>query len=327
MRSKSLWFVTSLVPVALAAFAAVPVNLPKALATQQQLVTDQPTNAAAQIDLGNLLLLDGQADAAEAAYRQAIALDPASATAHFNLGLLLQQKGEESAATKEYKEALRLEPRYAWAHYQLGVLREQAGHESAAVRSYAKAFALNPRLNFPDVNPHVLDNKLVTESLLYAYRHELPPLQPGAAYAEPTRIASILIGAPERTANPAEPAAAQADAIAEPSAAVVPEGATEDRTLSPTDLTHLGGAGQATPPTTTSARRPDRQMILQDEGEQPEPEIYEPPPPTLRIPTPSDAGVMPGAPYEPGQPSSGRLEMNLRDYEGGALEAGGAVRR
>jgi hypothetical protein len=302
----------------------VPVNLPKALATQQQLVTAQPSNAAAQIDLGNLLLLDGQTDAAEAAYRQAIALDPASATAHFNLGLLLQQKGEESAATKEYKEAVRIEPRYAWAHYQLGVLREQAGHDSAAIRSYAKAFALNPRLNFPDVNPHVLDNKLVTESLLYAYRHELPPWQPGAAYAEPARIVGILVGAPERpAAGAAEPAAAlQPDAITEPPPAVVTEGVGGDRTLSPTDLTRLGAAGQATPPT-TSARRPDRQMILQDEGEQPEPEIYEPPPPTLRIPTPADAGVAPAAPFEPGQPSSGRLEMHLRDYEGGDLEAGG----
>ncbi len=323
MRSKSLWFATSLVPVALAAFAAVPVNLPKALATQQQLVSAQPDNAAAQIDLGNLLLLDGQTEAAEAAYRQAIALDPASATAHFNLGLLLQQTGEESKAAKEYKEALRIEPRYAWAHYQLGVVREQSGNDNAAVRSYAKAFALNPRLNFPDVNPHVLDNKLVTESLLYAYRHELPPLQPGAAYAEPTRIASILVGAPQSsTAVAAQPAAAPSpDAISEPTAPVATQSAGGDRTLSPSDLTRLGGAGQATPPA-TSSRRQDRQMIIQDEGEEPEPEIYEPPVPALQIPTPSEGGA-PAAPYEPGQPSTGQLEMRLRDYEGGALEAGG----
>lgn len=329
MRSKSWLFLTSLVPVALAAFAAAPapLNLPKALATQQAIVAADPASATAQVDLGNLLLLDGKNAEAEAAYRQAIVLDPASVNAHFDLALLLQQRGEERDAGREYKRVLELDPRHAWAHYQLGVLREAAGSESAAVRSYAKAFALNPRLAFPDVNPHVLENKLVTAAMLRAYGEELPALQPGAAYEEPTRIAGLLIARPDgRTATPASPGAfaapaQSADAIAEPASA--PTGAEPPRTIRPHDLSQVGSAGQATGSATT-ARRPTRNPGYDTEnGDVPEVEIYEPPVPTLRIPTPTEpsTGIAP-QPYQPGTPSTGRLELQLRDAWGREIGRG-----
>lgn len=328
MRSKSWLFLISLAPVALAAFAAAPapLNLPKALATQQAIVAADPASAAAQVDLGNLLLLDGKAAEAEAAYRQAIVLDPASVNAHFDLALLLQQRGEERDAGREYKQVLELDPRHAWAHYQLGVLREAAGSESAAVRSYAKAFALNPRLAFPDVNPHVLENKLVTAAMLRAYGEELPALQPGAAYEEPTRIAGLLVARPD--GKTASPAAAGAFAAPAPSADAIPEpapsptGAEPPRTIRPHDLSQVGNAGQASGGST--ARRSTRPAGYDTEnGDEPEVEIYEPPVPTLRIPTPTDpsTGIVP-QPYQPGTPSTGRLEMQLRDAWGREIGRG-----
>ncbi len=332
MRSKPLWIATSLVPVALAAIAGAPsptpINLPKALAVQQERVLSNPADAAAQVDLGNLLLLDGKTAEAEAAYRRAITLDPASVNAHFDLGLLLQQRKEERAASQEFKRVIELAPDHAWAHYQLGVLREGSGNESAAVRSYATAFALNPRLAFPDVNPHVLENKLVTPAMLRAYRSELPPLQPGAAYEEPVRIVGILVGEPAQGAQAAQEAGVatpgmptptpRPDAIAEPSAA------GEPRTLRPGDLSRVGDSGQATPGASSVVRRGARPVIVDEEGnEQPDVEIYEPPVPTLRIPTPTDpgTGVVP-TPYQPGVPSTGRLEMHLRDTWGREIGRG-----
>jgi Tfp pilus assembly protein PilF len=328
VRSKSWWYTTSLIPVALAAFAAAPapkaLNVPQALAEQHRIVAADPASAAAQVDLGNLLLLDGKTGEAEAAYRQAIALDPASINAHFDLGLLLQQTGEARSAGREYSRVLELDPNHAWAHYQIGVLRENAGSENAAVRAYAKAFALDPRLAFPDVNPHVLENKLVTAAMLRAYDRELPPLQPGAAYEEPTRIAGLLIGKTQAAAAVAgtdlsEPgAASSADAITEPART------SAAQTLRPGDLSRVGNAGQATGAGATTTRRGSRPVIVEGEGsEEPELEIYEPPVPTLRIPTPTDpsTGVVP-TPYQPGQPSTGRLEMHLRDAWGREIGRG-----
>ena len=324
MRSRSWWTLSTLVPVALAALAGTPMNLPKAIATQEKLIAAAPGSAAAQVDLGNLLLLDGRVEEAEAAYRQAIALDASSVAAHFDLGLLLQQQGKESAAAREFKQVIELDSDHAWAHYQLGVVRESRGLDSAAVRSYAKAFALEPRLTFSDVNPHVLENGLMTEAMLHAYRHELPPIQPGAAYEEPARIASILVGGREVPSRIAGETAASpaATATAEPvTAGEAASAAGAGRTLRPGDLSDVGSSGQASPPAPANPHRSGRSIVYDDEGG-PEVEIYEPPVPTLRIPTPADPQPGAVAPYQPGLPSSGRLEMKLRDVQGRELARG-----
>jgi tetratricopeptide (TPR) repeat protein len=325
VRNRSPAFVLSLVPIALAAMAIVPsgarLDLPKALATQQEIVASDPANAAAQVDLGNLLLLDGKTAEAEAAYRQAIAVDPASVNAHFNLGLLLQQRGENLDASREFKRVIDLDPDHAWANYQLGVVREGWGMESAAVRSYARAFALNPRLAFSDVNPHIVENKLVTQAMIRAYGKESAPLQPSVAYEEPSRIAAILVGKPTseraRVAATPEASAPGAEAPAAPADATAASGqAAGARTLGSSDLSGVGESGQASG--SGRSYHPPVTRVVPQTDEEPEVEIYEPPVPTLRIPTPSEP-VAPGAPapsFTPGAPSTGRLEMNLRDAWG-----------
>ena len=96
MRRRTSWIlVASLAVLAtIAAVAAVPPNLSKAIEAQQRLAAERPNDAAVFNDLGNLLLLVPQPDEAEAAYRKAIELDPDKASALYNLGLLLQQRGE-----------------------------------------------------------------------------------------------------------------------------------------------------------------------------------------------------------------------------------------
>ena len=128
----------------LTAAASSPPNLGEALAAQYQLVADQPTDAAAHNDLGNLLVLEGNHEAAEKAYRDAIALDPTNTLPRFNLGVLLQQKGSRRQAQSELESLLEIEPGHARAHYQLGMLHESRGRRSPAVKHYAQAFALDP---------------------------------------------------------------------------------------------------------------------------------------------------------------------------------------
>ena len=74
-------------------------------------------------------------------------------------------RGELREAMKHYTHAVKVEPSHAWAHYEMGSIYERWGEEGRAIDSYAKAFAIDPQLAFPEVNPHIVENKLVTQAM------------------------------------------------------------------------------------------------------------------------------------------------------------------
>lgn len=320
------------------ASAVVPPNLPRALDAQRARAARYPADAGAQVDLGNLLLLGGQTDAAEAAYRRALEIEPDDAAAHFNLGLLLQQRGETSRAWREYRRTLESDPRHAWAYYQIGTIEAGRGFESLAVRSYAHAFALDPRLRFPDVNPHVIDNPLTTRAMLAAYRLNLTNAPPSPDYDDPLRIAGLLVpglrpDAGDDDAPEAAPAVAEAPAVrdvdSEVAAAAVrmkqrvpnptpgaraelepaePEEASEPaftRTIGAGDLNPTSRSGQVVGQSGQTGRSGSTTGYRQQ-------------PPPVYQPAPADDGgedeetpppSVPG--FRPGVPSTGRLDMKL----------------
>jgi hypothetical protein len=195
------------VVVAIAATAAVPPNLASTIEAQRRLAAERPNDAAVFNDLGNLLMIVPQPAEAEEAYRKAIELDPDKTTALYNLGLLLQQRGEFREAMKHLRHVVELEPRHAWAHYQIGAIQERWGQESRAVDSYARAFALDPQLAFSEVNPHIVENKLLTESMMRAYKNDFSQSQIPRVYDDPARIATMLV-------PPSAPAQAEKDQMA-----------------------------------------------------------------------------------------------------------------
>jgi len=211
-------------PLALAASVVAnqvpPPNLPKAIEAQQALVAERPVDPAALNDLGNLLRLAGRLPEAEEAYRHALALDSQRASARFNLALLLQQRGAAREALAELRQVLASDPGHAWAHYQTGTLYERKGQKAAAVKAYAQAFSLNPELAFPEVNPQVIENSLLTESLIRSRAAAPPPPQAPNAYEDPGRIAALLVPPAAREAAPAptpEPAREERAAAPPPS--------------------------------------------------------------------------------------------------------------
>jgi hypothetical protein len=183
-----------------------PSNLPAALDAQRALVAEHPGDPAALNDLGNLLRLAGRLTDAEDAYRRALALDPRRVSARFNLALLLQQRGASSEAMAELKEVLAADPNHAWAHYQVGALHERKGQKAAAIKAYAQAFALNPELAFPEVNPQVIENSVLTEALIRSQASASAAPQAPNAYEDPGRIAALLVPAPQAPAAAQEPA-------------------------------------------------------------------------------------------------------------------------
>lgn len=324
MRSRRTPWILAFTLAALAgiaALAAVPPNLARTLEVQRRLVAERPQDPAVYNDLGNLLLLVPSPAEAEEAYRKAVELDPNKVSARFNLGLLLQQRGELREAAKHFQQVVKLEPRHAWAHYQLGAIAETWDQKGKAVDEYATAFSLDPQLAFPEVNPHIVENALVTQAMLKAYKNDYAIPSVPQVYDEPGRIANLLIPPPALKPGEADPAAAQAQAApqAPPAAAARPGQAQQPTVLGPGDLDRGAASGQAVPqgryPQAGGVRATPPPRGLR-EWNRPEPTVQEVPDEYMG----DDEGVTPeevvtpppgGIYYRPGVQSTGRLNLRV----------------
>lgn len=323
MRKRTLWIsglaLACLAVAVVAALAAAPPNLGKAIEEQRRLVSQRPQDPAVYNDLGNLLVLANRTGEAEEAYRKAVELGPDRASALFNLALLLQQKGELRESLRLYRQVLELQPKHAWALYQVGTLYEHWGQDGRAVEAYAGAFRIDPQLAFAEVNPHVLENALVTRAMLRAYQQGYDAPQVPSMYEEPGRIVGLLV--PRQPA----PAPAEAGAQQQPPPAVQPEGAILPGGLpaSSTVLRQGDLDGRSTGQAAPQGRRPGSQPSAPlprglRTWERPEPTIeeeipnYEVPPeeqPGMVV-TPPPGGVY----YRPGLGSTGRLDLQVSPY-------------
>lgn len=193
-RKKSLHrFAAALVCAPLLLGATPTAQLAGAVSAQRQLVAEQPDNAGALNDLGNLLAELGEVVEAEEAYRRAVELAPDLPEPAFNLSLLLAADGRPREARKLLQAMLRDHPRHAWGHYQLGTLLQAAGNRDRALRSYREAFRLDPSLSDPRVNPHVLDNSLATAAMLEAFSMSASAATSQRIYVEPERVKGLLL--------------------------------------------------------------------------------------------------------------------------------------
>jgi predicted TPR repeat methyltransferase len=196
-------FLRALLPAAALTFVVAPNgadepprHLGAALVEQRTLSSERPDDAGVWNDLGNLLVLRGDLDEAESAYARALELDPSSTAARFNLALLRQQRGDLEGAVADYRGLLEVDPDNAWAQYQLGAAYEAQGQRELAVAAYAAAFTLDRELLFAETNPHIIENRLVTEALLRAQRGSHSGPAAPRAYDDLGRITSILTPAP-----------------------------------------------------------------------------------------------------------------------------------
>lgn len=340
---QPLWLVMTLIAMAGVAMIAAtpPPHLPRALAAQEKLAQERPADPVVLNDLGNLLRLAGRLEESEAAYRRALTLDPNRVSTHFNLALLLQQENRLEAALEEYRQVVALRPDHAWAHYQAGAILESRGATAAATRAYARAFALDPQLSFPDVNPHVIENHLLTEALLLSQRQAEAIPQAPNAYDDPAWIASLLLPSSpsaeeEKEAREAEGARSRQEAAMEKTPPSERRekprvgSAQPPRSLSEEDLDPGSTQGQAVPQGVPSSRstggvrspsssrqggfavpgyvpgRPSQGQGIQSDrsGQMPSGRVITPPlPPGRRTPG--------GTRFQPGLPSTGRLEIEV----------------
>jgi hypothetical protein len=291
-------------------------DLDSAISTQLERVAQQPASPEVHNDLGNLLALAQDREAAEAAYREALRLDADYFSALFNLAVLLRTGHRPQEAIQVLDRAVELEPDSAWSYYQRGAAHQELGHRKQATRDYARAFALDHRLALPDVNPLVIGNPLVTAAMLTPQNVPVADVTP-RSYAEPGRISHLLLPPPPpppteagatTEPTPGTPAAANVQQPAPPAVGEVrpPASGEEAPAISPLPT--------STPPVEGDDDEQPRRITVDDVRSlrilnQSSPEGQAVPPPEGG----SRQGVDLQAPqrFRPGRRSSAQLDLRL----------------
>ncbi len=116
----------------------------EAAAGYQESLVRHPDNSVAHNNLGIVLMEQGQLDEAIAAYRRALALQPVYPEACNNLGIALMDQGKLEEAIVSYRRALQLRPDYAEAWNNLGNAQVRLHQFEEAVASYRRAIQLKP---------------------------------------------------------------------------------------------------------------------------------------------------------------------------------------
>jgi predicted TPR repeat methyltransferase len=111
---------------------------------QQSLKLD-PTVGPWYNNLGNVLLADGEFEAAAQAYDRCAELDPSNLEVLNNLGVLHGRLGQGNKAIASLERALVLNPKFVSAHTNLAHVLDQMGRSEESFSHMADALALGPQ--------------------------------------------------------------------------------------------------------------------------------------------------------------------------------------
>lgn len=105
----------------------------------------EPTNFLVWFNLGNVYLKDlDDLSAARDCFERVIRIKPEFAAAHLNLGVVLLRQGDATASLAPLEEALRLVPGDAESQFTLGHALWQLGRRQEALAYLEEAFRKNP---------------------------------------------------------------------------------------------------------------------------------------------------------------------------------------
>jgi tetratricopeptide (TPR) repeat protein len=105
------------------------------------------------LNLGSLLLEQGEASDALQPLEKAVEIAPNNASCHLKLGSARLRLGELKEAQPELEEAVRLEPENAAAHFQLGRLYKQLKLTDRAKKEFGRAGEIQSRQVLPHSQP------------------------------------------------------------------------------------------------------------------------------------------------------------------------------
>ncbi len=114
----------------------------KAIVWQEQ--NSQPSEQP-YVNLGNLLMEQGQIKEAIEPLEKAVALAPNNAFCHMTLGVYYRKAGQMESAQRELMRATQLEPDNAVAHYQLGRVYKEINDVDRAKAEFERTAELQSR--------------------------------------------------------------------------------------------------------------------------------------------------------------------------------------
>lgn len=163
-----------------------------------------PDSVKLHNDLGQLLVQKGFPKDSAREFERAIKLDSHFYPAWYNLGLVRASMGDVSGAQRAFRQTVHLQKGHAEALFQLGMLAEKSGDNETAIDYYAKALRHNPDLIRVNVNPSIVNSKLIPLALIQNYDVDIaresavfgvtPPgyAQPNASQPPPTTSPSVV---------------------------------------------------------------------------------------------------------------------------------------
>jgi len=123
-------------------------RLPEAQKAFQKLLDLDPQNVRAENNMGLILETEGQPAAAIEAYRQALSWQEQSLRPteqpYVNLGNLLMEQGQIKEALEPLQTAVKVAPGNAYCHLKLGAYYRKTGQLDGAQRELEKATQLEP---------------------------------------------------------------------------------------------------------------------------------------------------------------------------------------
>jgi Flp pilus assembly protein TadD len=117
---------------------------PDTIARARLMLERNPEDAETRANLGAVLAMTGQLDAALVELKRALQSDPNSARAHSHLGQIYLQRKDVRAARREFETVLSLDPDDFKARNNLGYLLLATGDPAAAAAHFERVLAEHP---------------------------------------------------------------------------------------------------------------------------------------------------------------------------------------
>ena len=155
----------------------------RAIEIYEEILSVDPENAAACINLGTLFFHQRQYGRAEELYRRATVIDPSYVLAYFDLGNVLDELERLDESIAAYRKAIAFAPRYADAHYNLALAYERKGQQRLALRHWQAYLKIDNRGPWADHARGQIGKLLSREKLTIAWRADrfVPRRKGGAA--------------------------------------------------------------------------------------------------------------------------------------------------
>lgn len=110
----------------------------------RQMVSQDPTDALALVDLGTALAQMGRVEEAVQQFEAALPHTASKSRIHLNLSMGLIQMGREEQALEHCRQAIETDPNFTEAHFQLANLLMRRGLVDEAVSHYGRVIELDP---------------------------------------------------------------------------------------------------------------------------------------------------------------------------------------